>query len=439
MGASNGVRGCAIAPDRGFVLVGVVMFVLALTILGLSLYAISGYEGQFLTDTQGEEQALFRAEGGMAMAQALLAVTPYRLDQSHYAEGYEGVVRATAWQIKNGLPDSTGALDWSKHVFLRVSTAVGGQARVVEAEFTPSQRYSPYKRLFTATTSIDYTDHDIGHHSRVGSTELSGSVWQYVQNASDTAWVSDVDWHVGRPMLTVEAPSPDVSGFLSAHLGTAAAPAYPDSGGGIHTVRFDAGSDVALAYFLSPPKQKSTNLLPAGPDYEFYVTPELRVEVRGICVWLAQKGIRFDNRVTFKRASGGGGNPTLVIVAAPNGTDMNYGDYRDMALWFFDQGVRVEDGVRVFIVSNGHVRLEVASSGGGGGGNLDFDLPFTNIFADEITLMGPRPHNGDTMDLTYSASMDALVDELISRGALPGVSGLASGGFAMVPGTWRQP
>jgi hypothetical protein len=43
--------------DRGFVIVGVVMFVLALTILGLSLFSLSSYESQFLNRSLAREQA----------------------------------------------------------------------------------------------------------------------------------------------------------------------------------------------------------------------------------------------------------------------------------------------------------------------------------------------------------------------------------------------
>lgn len=448
------------APARGFVLVGVVMFVLALTILGLSLYAISGYEGQFLSDTQAEEQALFRAEGGMALAQALLQVPPYSLAQSHYAEGYEGIVRATAWQIKNSLPDSTGSLDWSKNVFLRISTRVGSQTKVVEQEFAPQQRYSPYRRLFTARV-IEYTPRDGSNRPRTNSAHLNGprqAVWQYVRNSADTSWVRDLYWDSGRPMLTVETPSPDVAGYFSSNFAGADSAAYPDNSGGEHRVLLDAGSDVATRAFRNPRIAPNAANLDLADCYGFYCTSELKVEVRGTCVWMAPDGIRFDNRVTFKRASGANANPTLIIVTGPNGRDLNFGDYRDVGLWFFDDGVTVEGGVRVIIVSSGHVRLEVAEQGGGGGGGFahpggmdppgggggggggsyEFTLPFLNIFADHITMMGPRPQDG-RMDLTYNVVMDALIDDLVSRGVLPVANGVAAGGFTPVADSWRTP
>ncbi|MBI5168058.1 MAG: hypothetical protein HZA61_01080 [Candidatus Eisenbacteria bacterium] len=453
----HGRNAARAAGAQGFVLVGVVMFVLALTILGLSLYAISGYEGQFLTDTQAEEQALFRAEGGMALAQTLLEVQPYRLDQTHFAEGYEGIVRATAIQERTaGVYDSVNVLDWSKNVVLRVSTRVGNQTKVVQQEFAPQQRYSPYRRLFTARL-IEYTSRDGSNRSRANSTHLNGprqAVWQYIRNASDTSWVRDVYWDSGRPMLTVETPSPDLANYFASNSAAAVTAPY-DTTSGEHKLIMDAGSDAATAYFRSPTKTRSAMMTAAGHCYDFYCTSELEVHVRGTCVWMVPAGVRFDNRVTFKRASGANTNPTLVIVTGPNGVDMNYGDYRDVALWFFDQGVRVDNNVRVIIVSTGHVRLEVAEQAGGGGGggaarpggmdppgggggSYEFTLPFLNIFADHITMMGPRQQDGD-MNLSYSSTMDALVDDLVARGVLPVATGQSAGGFTPVADSWRTP
>lgn len=123
-------------------------------------------------------------------------------------------------------------------------------------------------------------------------------------------------------------------------------------------------------------------------------------------------------------------------MTGPNGTHVESpDDYRDVGLWFFDQGMRVEDDVNVILVSSGHVRMEIAAQGGGG---LNFDMPDLNVYADRITLMGPRPFSG-IMRLTHPAAMDAVIEDLTTRGALPAATGTATGGFAMVPGTWRQP
>ncbi|MFN8586241.1 MAG: hypothetical protein U0704_00430 [Candidatus Eisenbacteria bacterium] len=428
---------------RGFVLVGVVMFVLALTILGLSIYALSGYEAQFLTDTQAEEQAVFRAEGGIALAQALLAVPPYAMSQTHFSDGRdESIVRATAWQYRaGGAKDSTGVLSWSDSVFFRVVTQVGGQRKVIEQGFRPQQRFNPYRRLFTSRL-IEYLATDGAGRNRRNSTELQGlnqAVWQYVRNAGDTSWVRDVDWNSGRPMLTIQTPTPDVAGYMTARYGTGVLAAF-DTTNVINRLTFDAGSDAGTGYFYRPKRVVYVSD-PIGQYYEFFHNLDLEVRVRGTCVWMAPGGIRFDNRVTFKRAPGAGAPPTLIIVTAPNGRHTEPGDdYRDVGLWFLDQGVRLEDDVRVILVSSGHVRMEIASVGssGGGGGYFDFRFDHLNVFADHITLMGPRHQDGE-MRLTYDGVMDALVDDLVARGVLPAVTGQAAGGFTPIAGSWRSP
>jgi hypothetical protein len=301
---------------------------------------------------------------------------------------------------------------------IRVRTRVGTQYRTVEAEFTPSERRSPYKRLFTGVTRIHYTDRDASNRSRVGSTTLTGPIWQTIHAPGDTAWLQDVTWTQPHEMLGDDAPAPDVAGFFATNPPASAPMAvYADSGGGEHRIRMDAGSDGGLAYFRSPPKTKASMQVETASHYGFYCTSEMTLEVRGTCVWLAPVGIRFDNRVTIKKGSGAGVPPTLIIVTQANGTDMNFGDYRDVGLWFFDQGVRVEDNVRVIFVSSGHVRMEIASieggggggsarrpggldPPGGGGGTLNFRLPYLTVFADRITMMGPRSRDGE-MVLSY--------------------------------------
>lgn len=277
---------------------------------------------------------------------------------------------------------------------------------------------SPYARLFTAATRIRCTDHDANNRSRVGSTSLMGPIWQPVSAASDTAWLSSVNWESDWPLQTTPAPAPDVPGFLSLHYGASFVAHYADSGGGDHRIRFDAGSDSALRYFRSPPTARSAWQMFIGAHYDFYCVAQLNLEIRGVAVWMAPRGIRFDNRVTIRKAAGALEAPTLVVVTEPNGTDTNFGDYRDVGLWFFDQGVAIEDGVRVLLVSSGHVRMEIASVGEPG--TLHFLAPDLGVLADRITLMGPRPGDG-VMTLAHPTPMDSVADHLVQLGALPNV------------------
>ena len=61
--------------DRGFVLVGVAMFVLVLTILGLSLFTLSGFEAQFFARANERAEAFNTAASGIERARFALLAT----------------------------------------------------------------------------------------------------------------------------------------------------------------------------------------------------------------------------------------------------------------------------------------------------------------------------------------------------------------------------
>ena len=88
--------------ERGFILVGVVTFMLALTILGLSLFALSSYEAQFFFASASREQSLQRAESGMELVKALISSTAL-LQDAHKAEGQYGITHAMAYQWRSGV------------------------------------------------------------------------------------------------------------------------------------------------------------------------------------------------------------------------------------------------------------------------------------------------------------------------------------------------
>src|SRR5262245_6741389 len=97
--------------ERGFVLPGVVMFVIVLTILGLSLFALSSYEAQFMNATLDETQAFYLANGAIDRAKFLLTST-YQL-QIVSANRGAGVDSAIAIQDpygNHGTPIVSG--DW---------------------------------------------------------------------------------------------------------------------------------------------------------------------------------------------------------------------------------------------------------------------------------------------------------------------------------------
>ena len=96
--------------ERGFILVGVVTFMLALTILGLSLFALSTYEAQFFYSSAAREQSLQNSESGMEVVKALLDAAPAQLQVAHLAEGQSGITRAIAFQQRSASAADTTSL-----------------------------------------------------------------------------------------------------------------------------------------------------------------------------------------------------------------------------------------------------------------------------------------------------------------------------------------
>ncbi len=90
------------AAERGFVLIGVVVMVLALTIIGISLYSLSGYEVQFFGRSYDERRATYAASGGVELVK-MLVTSPIgnpataRLSSAGLAVGREGVTSAIAF------------------------------------------------------------------------------------------------------------------------------------------------------------------------------------------------------------------------------------------------------------------------------------------------------------------------------------------------------
>ena len=131
--------------SQGFVLVGVVMLVLALTILGLSLFSLSSYEAQFLRQTRDSEQSFVSALGGLERAKCLLDATDNLGSVKASMPGIENVTAAVAIQDPfGGGPDSTGAVDWDgANILIQVRTSYRGQQRIVQAVFDPEKVRAP--------------------------------------------------------------------------------------------------------------------------------------------------------------------------------------------------------------------------------------------------------------------------------------------------------
>lgn len=427
--------------EHGFVLVGVIIFVLALTILALSLYGLSGFEAQFLEQNVAHDQAFYRAESGQELVKELLSQTlpdsSYYLQNAHKAIGIEGVVDATAWQMNGANPITAGLVDWSQPVYINVKAAYGGETRTVEGQFIGAPRRDPYQQLITSSNWIQYGDPQdprpgyLNLTSRVGTVTMVGRVWQDSTAAPNTSWQSLVNWTSGPPLLRDPAPTPLATEFINQNLpGATALPGSPLS------VSMSADPAQPFTCFVGPPTLSVDYGTQYGPHFSLYVGPGTQVfaTVRGTCVWLFPYGVRFDAQF---HVSGTGPNPVLIIVAGPNGANPNGGlpGYADRGIWFFN-GLDVGNNTTVYLVTDGVTDLE-----GLNGLDANSNMNNLSIFTHGLFFAGPcaPPLGNKSWTMQYAPGMDALAQQLESLGALPASGGLPTSTFTLVPGSWREP
>jgi hypothetical protein len=432
--------------ERGFVLVGVVMFVLALTILGLSLFALSSYEGQFVSRSSTSSDALDVAMSGLEHAKFVLA-SRGRLEDVGTSLYPAGVVYASARRADDPAPaDTTGALfspTDSSNITIRVLANVDGERRMVEAQYKPDQTPQLYKRLMTIQDSLIVrhdasTDPpDTNSWSACDNYYFQGEI--YEGGHAGTSWRSCVRGLSASSRSNVTLPLPDVQAFFGEHLYAAGT---RDAG-----IPVDRTGHNDLSYYLD------TGNAPAGQVNYFrtenadtrglcslYIPSDGRqfFRVKGWVVWMLPQGLNSYGRV---RVVGTTGNDCLVIVAgASQDPDCPYPyDYgRYLGIEFsqsFNANSNFSAPVPVILVTDGWFLNEHWHRT-----FRDSDADYLSVFAKSAGFWGPEDPN--TMTLRHNSwdSNDdpgGLIDKLCDLGALPNAQS-GSLAFRSVPGTWRE-
>ena len=415
--------------ETGFVLVGVVIFVLALTIIGISLFSLSSYEAQFLQRSIDGEQAFQSAVGGIERAKFALSVPPYSLlsASQNLPEGVDSTVA-----IQDG--NSTGAVAWGgTDVMIRVTAEVNGAQRTVEGRFLPIVTQNYYSKVITTSREIV-----VDAFASVGggtptdrryTVNLLGAVWEGV-SPPDTTWEALL---LTPPdsVRTSPVPTPDLAAYFTSHPVSAATPAPYDPSQQLYTL-------------LAPENDAEYFRAPSGHSWnDFYYSnwthTEIRVQVQGLAVWEFPRGLRFDGLLRVSAL--GGGNSCLVIVAGQAGPQPTTPENDpEMGIRLFS-GLIVEPGISVILVSNGRVYLQHLNNASGIS-SIAGDL---TIYAQNAWLTGsdhspPAPLPQKTMTLQHAATGDLdtkYVDLLASLGALPGTSSASGRSLTLVPGTWH--
>jgi hypothetical protein len=417
--------------ERGFILVGVVMFMLALTILGLSLFALSSYEAQFFTTSMSREQSLQRAESGMELAKALLAhgSPPQRLEDVRRAIGQFGVTNAMAYQWRSNQDDDTtsqGPVNWDSTVVLVVSARSGGVERTLQARYVPTPGENPYRRLVASGLGMQVSTENSSSPSVL---ELRGGVWHPVASSGDTSWTASLTWPQGRPVKPDTPPLPRANAFVDAWLADAgtAAPPYDYSDSDNPHIYLRNFGPAPVQVFRNPPSTTTLNYSDLT-EYSFFAHSDLRIHIRGTVVWVVPRGASFRDRVYV--IPDAGVPSTLVIVAKRNGMEPGS---EARAIWFKGGLTSTDPDARVYLVSEDEIALTHRQNE-----FSDQEVRRLCIVAGGRVELG-GPEWGHRFRLTYDANdMDVLADQLLLVGALPPLTSSTAPTFQIARSSWVE-
>src|SRR5262245_7306153 len=137
------------ADSKGFVLISVVIFVLIITLIGLSIFSLGGYETSFFGQDVNHSSSYLAAKGGLVRASFILeSVDPVNNDTKRVAQTSltPGVARVVLWQNHGaGAADTIGSVDFyptaqlaANHpVRIDVTGQVGNSQRTLSELFYP--------------------------------------------------------------------------------------------------------------------------------------------------------------------------------------------------------------------------------------------------------------------------------------------------------------
>jgi hypothetical protein len=421
-------------PDRseaGFVLIGVVIFVLALTIIGISLFSLSSYEAQFLQRSIDREQAFQTAVGGIERAKFALGVPPH--DLGSVTENLPAGVSAVAVQVQHGDSMSAGLVVWDpgSPVLIRVTAGPAGARRTVEACFTPIRTLSYYSSLITVSEGIRVLDESpLPPEDRERTVLLDGPVWESSGQPRDH-WLDPLRPPEPDSIRTSPAvPVPDVTPYLaSPGLIDWARPAdkgEPATESVIYTLDASATPGVP-AYFTAED---------TDPDFSLNTRTPLKtactIQVRGLAVWLLPRGALFymDTEVT-----GDPGTACLVVIAGRKTPTGSFLDFGPTASICFEGHLQAQ--IPVIFVSSGKVLLWHQNDH-----NESTLTTDQAIFARSVEFMGPDANATPSLALQLHRYADGplntlFLDALAGQGALPNATSSGGRRLDLIPGTWQ--
>jgi hypothetical protein len=414
-------RAATRSPESGFLLVGVVMLILALTILGLSLFSLSGYEAQFLEESREELQAFYMATGGLERAKIMLQAhnNMGAVKQNLPLEGIEYARARFVSSPADSEPDDF--VNWSgdgnHNIEIRVLAVERGKRRMVEARFNPSRTSTNiYEHLLTSSARIRARD----------NPSLLNLIGTSRQNHPNTSWLGQVLSPAPPAPAIGSVPDADVSTYLGAHLGTAVQLSFPTDS------TYNLLSPGTYRYYRAPNAPAS--------DFGFRDSRKnVTFNVSGTAILLCPTGAGFEQTVTVV---GSAADRLIIVAGQSQNEELNAFNMHNTGL-YFESGIH-SPLVPVILVSDGPVGIDQHH---GSTAQTRYDdahrivvVNYLSIFADGILLGGPEPGFGATATYGHDMSMDAAVlDPLCQLGLLPNIpAGQQLRAFIPLPGSWRE-
>jgi len=410
--------------EAGFILPGVVMFVVVLTILGFSLFALSGYESQFMSRSLDQADAFYAANGAIDRARFLLTSQPYPALLSRVSAGNLGPDIPYARALQEA--DSQGIVLPNKVVTIRVMAEKDSVRRMLEAKFVPVPQ--PYDNLFnmTATDRGLYLSPQGAAYAR-RQVQLVGTVWQTYHglippNAHD--YWDDIFGATGMASGSaidtqfVSVPVAQVQTFLSPARLAAATPVNPDAQNRVY-LQPGPGN---IGFYKTLKSSGDWSLDLQGQD------PTIHVD--GIAVWMFDSGFRSQKTVHVI----GDANDMLVLVAKEtNDPLVTYGD-TDQG-FIFVRGF-ISANVPVIMVSDGYVAIDSEPNGG-----TVSSVPWLSVYAHFAYIVGPQPGAGANSTFYHVVGSlpqaEINLQTLLDYGYLPNANPNRNK-LTYIPGTWQE-
>lgn len=448
------------ARERGFALLSVIFFVLALTILGLSLFSLSNYEARFFNPALDRAGAVQAARGGLDWARFVIENTD-SLNLVWNGTRPPGLDYAVAWRDMGAgnPPDSVGRAFEEPHkpIWIRAVGENRGQRHEVLARYEIDGGTEIYRRLITAIDRVEL-EHGSPAENRYAQLELRGRIaTPTVRDENDVVVPLSTIWptacRLDPPTLR---PQEDLLGTWWTERYTAPSTqsvdvpfqeymmVYLDASGSDHRyfrTHEPSSYPGQTNRYVDFGRRRWSLLRDYSAGQGNGTFDSLTIRVAGRAIWMLPEGLKIEQPVTIMNLYPGQ-EATLILVARPGICTGSPCGNTDGGVEFLG-GLDIA-GVNVIVASVGRAEIDYASTGNLSGNGT---ASFLTLYADRVRITPPlrTSGGGNALRLYHGADCassppqdgPALMDQLLRKNLLPN-SRFARRHLAFDSGTWQE-